>query len=220
MKSDLTIKIDLHTHSILSYDGGISEDWYEKILDKTLTAVAITDHNTIDFALSMKKKFGQRIIVGEEIMSSDGEIIGLFLSKPVPSAMSFQKTVEYIKKQDGIVYIPHPFEYARHSVSVAMVQDNLKDIDILETFNARSLGRKKHSPDWETIRKATVAYAASSDAHCRLGIGSAYSMIKQMPTRQTLVTLLNEGFLTCSYAPILSYLCPGINKLRRMFAYA
>lgn len=74
-------KIDLHTHSILSHDGGIKTQEYEKVISELkLDFVAITDHNKIAFAKEMQDRLGERIIIGEEIMTSEGEIIDLFLS--------------------------------------------------------------------------------------------------------------------------------------------
>ncbi len=208
-----SIKLDLHTHSILSYDGGISERGYTKLLKTTLDVVAITDHNTIDFALFLQKKLGDRIIVGEEIDSNAGEVIGLFLRQPVVSGLSFEETAKQIHRQGGLVYIPHPFEHSRHSLSRSTFLANAKDIDIVELFNARSFGRKKESVSSKVL--LNIPYASSSDAHCSLGVGSAYTMVSEKPTPKTLKNLLLSGKRVCSYAPFISYLCPFVNKLRK-----
>jgi predicted metal-dependent phosphoesterase TrpH len=72
-------KIDLHTHSSASSDGGITADQYSKIISQNiLDYVAITDHNKVSFAMKLSEELGDKIIVGEEIMTSEGEIIGLF----------------------------------------------------------------------------------------------------------------------------------------------
>jgi predicted metal-dependent phosphoesterase TrpH len=112
------LKVDLHTHSVASPDGGISESQYQQVLNKgTLNCIAITDHNEVDFAIAMNKKFGDKIIVGEEIMTTQGEIIGLFLTEKVPAGLSPEETVKQIRKQGALVYIPHPFETFRHGLS-------------------------------------------------------------------------------------------------------
>jgi Predicted metal-dependent phosphoesterases (PHP family) len=72
-------KVDLHTHSIASPDGSLNEDNYRKMLETgRLDCIAVTDHNTIAFAKELHANLGDRIIVGEEITTLDGEIIGLF----------------------------------------------------------------------------------------------------------------------------------------------
>ena len=74
------IKLDLHTHSIISPDGGLTEAHYKRVLTQgALDCLAITDHNDITFAQMMWQRFGKKIIVGEEITTSEGEMIGLFL---------------------------------------------------------------------------------------------------------------------------------------------
>ncbi len=82
------IKTDLHTHSAASPDGSITVNQYKETLAKqTLDCIAITDHNRIDFALSLQQVLGpEKIIVGEEISTKQGDIIGLFLTKLVPKA--------------------------------------------------------------------------------------------------------------------------------------
>jgi len=212
-----SVSVDLHVHSILSYDGGISQRGLEKILTTKLDVVAITDHNSIEFAVFMKKKLGEKIIVGEEIASRDGEVIGLFLKTAIEPGLSLAQTAQKIHNQGGMVYIPHPFEKQRSSVSWDTIQQHTEDIDVLETFNARSFGRKKTPVLQEQINKLPVSFASSSDAHCALGIGTAYTILADPPTQNTLVSLLKKGDMVTSYAPIFSYLCPFVNKLRYMF---
>src|SRR6266576_5491693 len=103
-------KIDLHTHSIISQDGGITASQYEKILQAgVLDCIAITDHNETSFARIMHKKLGDRIIIGEEISTPEGEIIGLFLTETIPGGIRLDEAIASIKHQGGLVYLPHPF---------------------------------------------------------------------------------------------------------------
>ena len=205
----------MHTHSVASYDGGISQQQYQQLLHHTLDIIAITDHNTIDFALAMHKKLGDSIIVGEEIASLDGEVIGLFLSKLIPAGLSLEETIRQIHKQKGLVYIPHPFEHARSSITYEAITAHAKEIDILEVFNARSFGRKKKVISLDELRTFNIAFAASSDAHCSLGIGTAYASVVKKPSPVSLKQLLALASLQTSYAPLVSYLCPFINKISK-----
>src|ERR1039457_5438980 len=102
-------KVDLHTHSPASPDGGISADQYiEAISTGVLDCVAITDHNRINFAKKLNHSVGDKIIIGEEIMTSGGEIIGLYRNEQVPANLTPIDTIRIIKDQGGLVYIPHP----------------------------------------------------------------------------------------------------------------
>ncbi|MCA9330415.1 PHP domain-containing protein, partial [Candidatus Saccharibacteria bacterium] len=107
-------KVDLHTHSQASPDGGITAEQYAHVLSTgLLDMIAITDHNSIAYAQEVQKQLGDKIIVGEEIMTNDGEIVGLFLTQVIEPGLSAQETCRRIKAQHGLVYIPHPFETVR-----------------------------------------------------------------------------------------------------------
>lgn len=208
-------KIDLHTHSIISYDGGLTEKDYRNCVTKNIVdIIAITDHNEISFALFLQKKLGNHIIVGEEVRTTEGEVIGLFLSEKIPSGLSLSTTIAHIHDQKGLVYIPHPFETARESISLSTFQKHIKHIDIVEVFNARSYGRKKTNDANEIVKTHQLAKASSSDAHCMSGIASSYSIIYNKPTKESIGTLLINGRMEEKYAPFISYLCPFINKVK------
>ena len=212
------IKIDLHTHSILSPDGGLSERDYRLLLEKKiLDCIAVTDHNRIDFALSLQKKLGKQIIVGEEISTLEGEIIGLFLTQPIPKGLSAIETVKEIKKQNGLVCIPHPFETLRRGISEKVLQSIIDDIDIVEVFNGRSMQPRTRILANKYVCKHNLGRTASSDAHCRIGIGNTYSMTSEMPGKTTIVQLLKNSTLHEVGAPLLAYLCPKINRVKKVF---
>lgn len=211
-------KIDLHTHSIISHDGGITADQYRYLLEKgILDIIAITDHNETKLAIEMAKRFGEKIIVGEEISTKDGEMIGLFLQRTVAANLSPEETTRQIHEQGGIVYIPHPFEIFRQGLQDSSLQKIISNIDLIEVFNARSKWRGKTSQALAFAQKYRKAMASSSDSHCRQGMGSSYSIISEIPTRKTLVNLLVEGELRKKFAPAFTYLCPAINKIKHKF---
>lgn len=139
--------IDLHTHSIISYDGGIIATQYEKILQSgDVDCIAITDHNETSFARIMQKKLGDRIIIGEEIDTVEGEIIGLYLKETIPGGIGLDEAIASIKHQGGLVYLPHPYERFRKGLAHNSVERIVKDIDIVEVFNGR--GRFGGKMNW------------------------------------------------------------------------
>jgi predicted metal-dependent phosphoesterase TrpH len=211
-------KIDLHTHSMLSYDGGIDENGYKKILSRgILDCISITDHNEIAFAQALQKKIGDVIIVGEEIMTRDGEIIGLFLEEKIPGGLSVDETVQIIKKQKGIVYVPHPFETQRKGMSYIHIESIRNDIDIFELFNARGFGRDKKKEALQFAKTHNLLAVSSSDAHSVMGIGSAFTAINCEVNRDTIKSALHDARLQVEYAPLISYVSPSINKLKKVF---
>lgn len=211
-------KIDLHTHSDASKDGGITVDQYVRAIDHgLLDYIAITDHNTIDRALELKQALGSKIIVGEEILTAQGEVIGLFLKKVVDPGMALIDTVEQIKKQGGLVYIPHPLETVRKGLSMNDL-DSIKDsIDIVEVYNGRAFAQNRGPQATTWARLNEKPYAAASDAHGAKGLGSAYTIIKAEPDNKTLATLVMEGHYSMQRPPLRTLLYPKFNRLRNKF---
>jgi len=208
-------KIDLHTHSIISHDGGITKKQYIRLLeDSSLDCIAITDHNETSFARSLHRELGSKIIVGEEIKTLDGEIIGLFLTKTIPPGKTARETVNEIHLDGGLVYIPHPFETKRYGLQQDAIDQIIKDVDIVEVFNARGILRGKPEKANRLATQEKLSMAASSDAHCKIGIGSSYSIIRKFPDSKSLTKLLRKGVLEKKYAPFVSLLCPSVNKIK------
>ncbi|WP_052504598.1 PHP domain-containing protein [Rossellomorea aquimaris] len=135
-------KYIFHIHTEFSWDCDMRLDkLFKKLIDQRINGVAITDHNEIEGALKFKEKYGNKIdvIVGEEIMTNKGEIIGLFLNHRIAPGLSPRETIELIKNQGGIVYIPHPIDKKRNKSCLDLdeIENNLDFIDIIEDFNGR-----------------------------------------------------------------------------------
>ena len=213
-------KIDLHSHSRLSKDGGISEQEYLNLLDKgVLDVVAVTDHNEIDVALELADERPDQVIVGEEIMTKEGEIIGLYLQEWVPAGLGLEETMGLIHEQDGLVYIPHPFDPLRHGISEQQALDLLEQIDLWERFNARyiTVGKFKGNEYAKEFGvKHRLPLASSSDSHSRGAIGKTYTVVGGRPTRETLVTLLRSAEYVEIYANLYDRLVPGWNWATKM----
>lgn len=211
-------KLDLHTHSILSPDGGISESEYEKALhSRILDVIAITDHNEIYFAEKLHQKLGESIIVGEEITTTKGEIIGLFLNHRIESGLSPEQTIERIHVQGGLVYIPHPFDSLRKGIGEETVLDNLSGIDIFEGFNARLILRWQNKKALDFARVHHLPVGVGSDAHTVSGLGSAYAMIEKPFTKNEALNVLEEVQYITKYQSWMDFFAPKINRTKKVF---
>lgn len=209
-------KVDLHTHSIASHDGGISALQYERALNTgLLDMIAITDHNTTEFALQMQQQLGDRIIVGEEIMTTRGEIIGLYLTQTIPSGLTPTETIEQIRSQGGIVYVPHPFETIRSGLSPSVLEEIASTIDLIEICNGRAFLQNRSSQTVVWSRLNNVTGAASSDAHGSLGLGKTYSSLPEIPTKENLIELLQRATHHTGRPSARSLLYPKYHKLRK-----
>jgi predicted metal-dependent phosphoesterase TrpH len=209
-------KIDLHTHSVASPDGGISADQYRAALSSGLVDyVAITDHNRIDFALRLHQEIGSQIIVGEEIMSSGGEIIGLFLTKPVVSGLTPQETMRQIKAQGGLVYIPHPFETVRKGLPSAVLEELYDHIDMVEVCNGRAFlqNRSQQAVVWSRLNN--ILPIASSDAHGLRGLGKTFTSIDHLPTRENILEQMVNGKLLTERPNLRALLYPRYHRIHK-----
>lgn len=209
-------RIDLHTHSIISYDGGIGDVQYRDLLSQKY-CIAVTDHNEISKAVELRAKFGEQIIVGEEILTLDGEIVGLFLTSKIEPGLDLMETVKRIKAQGGLTYVPHPFELARKGLSERSLFEITDLVDVVEVFNARLRGRGPAARAEKFASERGITKAAASDAHGIRGVGWAYCEAGQLPTRENLQELLRSAKLIKRRAPWLSYLDPLRNKLKKRF---
>lgn len=211
-------KVDLHTHSIASPDGGLGAGHYKRALETgLLDYIAITDHNRIDYALLMQQELGDQIIVGEEIMTEVGEVIGLYLRQPIRPELSLAATIAAIKEQDGIVYIPHPFETTRKGLHPSDLESIEELVDIIEVCNGRALiqNRSSQSLVWSKLNQ--VPGAASSDAHGYKGLGKTYTLLKEVPSRERLKELISQGTPTTDRPSLRALLYPKYHRLRKRF---
>lgn len=209
-------KVDLHTHSEASPDGGITAQQYAHALSSgMLDMIAITDHNSVSYAQDVQSQLGDKVIVGEEIMTADGEIVGLYLKEVIEPGLSAQETCRRIKAQHGLVYIPHPFETVRKGLHPAKLEEIQKLVDIIEVCNGRAI-RQNHGSKavvWSKLNR--VPGAASSDAHGIRGLGRTFTRCKQLPTKSTLVDQIGAATLITERPTVRALLYPKYHRARR-----
>ena len=168
------IRVDLHVHSSASFD---SKSEPEQIAARGrrlgLDPIFLTDHDTTAAALRLRGDGRQRVVVGEEITTSDGELIGLFLERPIRPRLTARQTAIEIKEQSGLVYLEHPYDQFRRHLSEKAIEDLADLIDIVEVFNARS--DEKTNRRAEDLRDVLgAAPGAGSDAHTLAELGSVF----------------------------------------------
>lgn len=213
-----TVAIDLHTHSQASPDGALTAADYRRMLESgRLDYIAVTDHNTADFALALKRdlgELGERIIIGEEIRTTHGEIIGLYLTETVPKLMSPQATIDAIRAQGGLVCIPHPFENVRRGMQKQALEPISTQVDMMEVHNGRAVFQNKSKQAYAWAALHGCAGVASSDCHAPDGWGRTRTRIAEAPTRDTLVGLLRDAEYDVRFPGVKAVLYPKLNKFR------
>jgi predicted metal-dependent phosphoesterase TrpH len=171
------IAVDLHMHTDWSHDCSIPvADLLDHAEEIGLGGIAVTDHNAFGGALEAVDRAHTRdliVIPGEEIKTDgQGEVIGLFLEEEIPRGMTFAETIEAIREQGGLVYLPHPFDRMHAIPDPATLHRHLAEIDVLEVFNARLLRESFNDEALRFARKYRLLQGAGSDAHVLQGVGT------------------------------------------------
>ena len=188
-----------------------------RCMETGLDCVAITDHNTIDGALEVQRLASFRVIVGEEIKSQGGEIIGLFLQEAIPRGLPSLETVKRIKEQGGLVSVPHPFDHFRRSViDRQALQDILPYVDIVEAFNARNALQGDNQKALELALEHGILTSAVSDSHTPVEVGRTYVDIPDFDgTPAGLREALAQGNLVRRQITPLIHLLTTFTKIRK-----
>jgi predicted metal-dependent phosphoesterase TrpH len=171
------IVADLHMHTSWSHDCSIdAAELVDHAEAEGLGAIAVTDHNAFGGALeAVEHARGRDLVVipGEEVKTDgQGEVIGLFLREEIPRGLTFADTVAAIRDQDGIVYVPHPFDRLHAIPDPRTLHRHLADIDVLEVYNARLLFEAYNDEALRFARKYDITAGAGSDAHVLQGVGT------------------------------------------------
>ncbi|HZG48843.1 MAG TPA: glycosyltransferase [Thermoleophilaceae bacterium] len=169
------IHVDLHMHTDHSPDCatpvGTLLDTAKRV---GLGAIAVTDHNEISGALEARERAnGIKVIVAEEVKTADqGEVIGLFIEEKIPRGLTLQETIAEIRRQGGLVYVPHPFDRMHAVPDYEHLLDVVEDIDAIEVFNPRVAFSAFNEEAARFAGKYRIVAGAGSDSHVAQGLGS------------------------------------------------
>lgn len=171
------IDVDLHMHTDHSGDCATP---VEVLLDAArkqgLGAIAVTDHNEVSGAHEAAAKaaeYGVKIIIGEEVKTADqGEVIGLFIEEKIPKGVTLQEAIADIRRQGGLVYVPHPFDRMHSVPDYEHMLDIVDDIDAVEVFNPRVAISSFNEEAARFAAKYRMVAGAGSDSHVAQGLGS------------------------------------------------
>jgi predicted metal-dependent phosphoesterase TrpH len=188
---------DLHMHTEHSHDCAVP---VETLLDyaeaQGLGAIAITDHNV--FAGAQEAAEGARgreltVIPGEEVKTDAGEVIGLFLEREIPRGMSMEDTIAAIREQNGVVYLPHPFDRLHTIPDAQSLHRHLAEIDVFEVYNARLLFEGFNDEALRFARKYNLTMGAGSDAHVLQGVGTGLVRMRAFDSAEEFLISLRSA---------------------------
>jgi predicted metal-dependent phosphoesterase TrpH/glycosyltransferase involved in cell wall biosynthesis len=190
------IVCDLHLHTSWSHDCAIEvADLLTHAEAEGLGAIAITDHNVFGGALeALATTTSLTVIPGEEVKTDgQGEVIGLYLSEEIPRGLSFGDTLAAIHEQDGIAYLPHPFDRMHAIPDAATLRRHLGEIDVFEVYNARLLFEAYNDEALRFARKYNLTMGAGSDAHVLQGVGTGTLRMREFRDREEFLVSLRSA---------------------------
>ncbi len=185
----MKLHADLHSHSHYSRDSILSpRRFIDTCLRKGISCIAVTDHNEINGAfvierLAKAQAAPLKVIVGEEIKTSEGEIIGLFLKELVPRGLTPEDTIRAIREQGGLVTVPHPYDAFRRSVIKREALDRIAPVvDAIEGFNCRNILSYHDDQARALAQHFGKPITVGSDAHSALELGGVYIEVDDFET--------------------------------------
>jgi predicted metal-dependent phosphoesterase TrpH len=218
------VRVDCHVHTIHSGDAVTTLDELEARVEAVgIDVVCITDHHEIKAAVeALERDLGVRVIIGEEIRTPIGELIGLFLNERIPYVLPQWEVVSRIRSQGGIVYVPHPYDPIRDSLR----QDGLREmcesggVDAIEAFNAKVEEDHNNRLAWDVARRYELPVGCGSDAHDPHGLGAAWVEMPDFDGPADFLSSLASGRLVGEYRPHARRFLPRPNGAAALAAAA
>jgi predicted metal-dependent phosphoesterase TrpH len=198
------IRLEFHCHTRYSPDSlAHPRDVLEACRRKGIDRVVITDHNTITGALVAKDLDPARVIIGEEIMTTEGELLAAFLTEEVPAGLTPEETIDRLRAQGAFISVSHPFDVLRNG---HWRRDHLlrivSRVDAVEVFNARCMWPGFNAQARHFAEQHRLAGTVGSDAHTILELGNASIWLEPFNDARSLAAALEKArFQTSLSAP-------------------
>jgi predicted metal-dependent phosphoesterase TrpH len=179
-----------------SGDATTTPDELEEAVAATgIDVLCITDHGTINGAVELAGRLPCRVVVGQEVRTGAGEVIGLFLTERLPAGLSARQAAVRIREQGGLVYIPHPFDPLRTCLAEpelrALVDAGL--VDAIEVFNAKTSLASLNQRAADLAAERGLPGGAGSDAHVPEAVGAAYLEVPDFDGPASLLAAMADG---------------------------
>ena len=197
-------QIDMHSHTLWSKDC-LTE--FETILclcdARGIDKICITDHNTADGALKLYQLAPERIIVGEEIMTPQGEILGYFLKESIPAGLTPDETIRRLRDQGAAISVSHPFDRLRKGAwQEADLLKIIDKVDAIEVFNARCMFPQDNTRALAFAQQHGLLGTAGSDAHTGVEYGKAMVSVRPFTDAEDFVDALKTAEFVQRLSPM------------------
>jgi predicted metal-dependent phosphoesterase TrpH len=206
------ITAEFHCHTSYSRDSQTDISALVRTArERGIDRLAITDHSTIAGALQAKEIAPDLIIVGEEVPTNRGELIGYFIKEEIPRGLSVHEVIRRLKDQGAFISIPHPFDVVRHGWHLEELLDLISEVDALEVFNARCLKASYNDKALTFARQHHIPMLAGSDAHALSEIGLALTHLPEFRTADELRSAVKDTIVAGSMLSAMDHLKTSLN---------
>lgn len=210
------MRVELHSHTRVSPCATISPDKLANLAAaRGIDVLFVTDHDRIDAAAYLVRSAATRVIIGEEISTSDGDLLGLFLREAIPPGLRAEESAKRIKAQGGVVAIPHPCDIFRKK---RFKPDRLKEflqsglVDCIEAWNSRNIMRSSNQKAYELGGKYGLPVFSASDSHTAVEVGKSGVCMDDFKDSETFLKALRGAELIREKSPLWVH---GITKIRK-----
>lgn len=205
------LRVEFHAHTIYSKDSLVSPEQLVKVCRrKNIDRVVITDHNTIEGAKTAHKLDPELVIIGEEIMTTRGEILAAYVKDEIPAGLSPQETIQLLKEQGSFISISHPFDVARSGHwQFDDLMEILPEVDAIEVFNSRCWLPGFNRRAKKFANDMNLPGTVGSDAHAPLELGRAVLLLEGFEGPDGLRKVIRNG------KPMVKWSPPWIHLLSR-----
>jgi predicted metal-dependent phosphoesterase TrpH len=219
---------DFHIHTRFSRDSILTEEKFiAKAIERGLTHVCVTNHNNVEGAIAVRDKVAElgltdklTVVLGEEVSTSDGEVVGVFLQRTIPRGLSANETADEIHRQGGLVSIPHPFDPFRGShIKEGPLRSlaELGKIDMVEVFNCRVTLQRHNVEAADFAARYGIPGIAASDSHSSFEVAMAFNALPHFETAEELKAGLPDNEWHASRSSVFIHLTTRWAVWKNMF---
>jgi predicted metal-dependent phosphoesterase TrpH len=214
------ISTEFHCHTVFSKDSlTLPADLVSAARRRGIDRVIVTDHNTIQGALAAQLIDPELVIVGEEIMTTHGEILAAFVQEEIPPGLSPQETIQRLKDQGAFISVSHPFDRLRKGGwDESDLLEILPDVDAIEVYNSRCMLPPFNWRAREFAEKHNIAGTVGSDAHAAFEVGRSLMLLDQFDGPHEMRRVIRRGIPKVKWSPpwfhLTSRYASIIKKLR------
>jgi predicted metal-dependent phosphoesterase TrpH len=187
------LRVEFHCHTIFSKD---SLTQPKALVDaarrKGIDRLIVTDHNSIGGALEAKQIDPELVIVGEEIMTTRGELLAAFVTDEIPKGLEPLEAIQRLREQGAFISVSHPFD-AMRGWELAHLLEIIQLVDAIETFNARCMDARYNLAAQEFARQHNLAGTVGSDAHTAMELGRATLTVEKFADAEELRRVIRSG---------------------------